>query len=65
MTVLRIAALVLAAEVCRMAAQAPGFEVASVKPVNPAAGPHGTSLMINHGRLNFEAAELRQIVGLA
>jgi uncharacterized protein (TIGR03435 family) len=41
------------------------FEVASVKPVNPPAGPHVVSLIINHGRLNIEAAELRQIVGLA
>jgi hypothetical protein len=48
-----------------VAAQVPSFEVASVKPVNPPAGPHVVSLIINHGRLNIEAAELRQIVGLA
>ena len=47
------------------AAQVSSFEVASVKPVNPPAGPHVVSLIINHGRLNIEAAELRQIVGLA
>jgi uncharacterized protein (TIGR03435 family) len=41
------------------------FDVASVKPVNPPAGPHVVSLIINHGRLNIEAAELRQIVGQA
>jgi uncharacterized protein (TIGR03435 family) len=46
-------------------AQVSSFEVASVKPVNPLAGPHVVSLIINHGRLNIEAAELRQIVGLA
>jgi uncharacterized protein (TIGR03435 family) len=45
--------------------QAPTFEVASVRAVNPPAGPHVVSLLINHGRLNIEAAELRQIVGLA
>src|SRR3954453_654350 len=58
MTKLWIAALAVAA-------QASSFEVASVKPVNPPAGPHVVSLIINHGRLNIEAAELRQIVGLA
>src|SRR5262245_13496602 len=46
-------------------AHASTFEVASVKPVNPPAGPHLVSLIINHDRLNIEAAELRQIVGLA
>jgi uncharacterized protein (TIGR03435 family) len=48
-----------------VAAQVSSFEVASVKAVNPPAGPHVVSLIINHGRLNVEAAELRQIVGLA
>ena len=48
-----------------VAAQVSSFEVASVKPVNPPAGPHVVSLIINHGRLNIEAAELRQIVGQA
>lgn len=48
-----------------LAAQVSSFEVASVKPVNPPAGPHVVSLIINHGRLDIEAAELRQIVGLA
>jgi uncharacterized protein (TIGR03435 family) len=46
-------------------AQVTSFEVASVKPVIPLAGPHVVSLIINHGRLNIEAAELRQIVGQA
>lgn len=46
-------------------AQASSFEVASVKPVIPPAGPHVVSLNVNHGKLNIEAAELRQIVGLA
>ena len=58
MTTLWIAGLALAAQVS-------SFEVASVKPVKPPAGPHVVSLIINHGRLNIEAAELRQIVGLA
>jgi uncharacterized protein (TIGR03435 family) len=62
---LRIAALAVAAQVYSFAAQLPSFEVASVKPVNPPAGPHVVSLIINHGRLNIEAAELRQIVGQA
>lgn len=48
-----------------VAAQVSSFDVASVKPVNPPAGPHVVSLIINHERLNIEAAELRQIVGLA
>ena len=46
-------------------AQASTFEVASVKPVNPPAGTHVVSLLINHDRLKIEAVELRQIVGLA
>jgi uncharacterized protein (TIGR03435 family) len=60
-----IAALAVAAQVSSVAAQVSSFEVASVKPVNPPAGPHVVSLIVNHGRLNIEAAELRQIVGLA
>jgi uncharacterized protein (TIGR03435 family) len=48
-----------------VAAQVSSFDVASVKPVNPPAGPHVVSLIINHDRLNIEAAELRQIVGQA
>lgn len=60
-----IARLALAAQASSFAAQVSGFEVASVKPVNPPAGPHVVSLIINHGRLNIEAAELRQIVGQA
>jgi uncharacterized protein (TIGR03435 family) len=55
----------LAATTHVLAAQPASFEVASVKAVNPPAGPHVVSLIINHGRLNVEAAELRQIVGLA
>ena len=64
-TTLWIAGLALAAQVSNFAAQVSSFEVASVKPVNPPAGPHVVSLIINHGRLNIEAAELRQIVGQA
>jgi uncharacterized protein (TIGR03435 family) len=60
-----IAALAVVAPVSCFTAQLPGFEVASVKPVKPPAGDHVVSLIINHGRLNVEAAELRQIVGLA
>jgi len=60
-----IAALVLAAHASSLAAQGSGFEVASIKPVNPPAGPHVVSLLIDHGTLHIEAAELRQIVGLA
>ena len=64
MMTLWIAALAVAAQI-RFAAQVSSFEVASVKPVNPPAGPHVVSLIVNHGRLTIEAAELRQIVGLA
>jgi uncharacterized protein (TIGR03435 family) len=60
-----IVRLAVAAQISGFAAQVPSFEVASVKPVSPPAGPHVVSLVINHGRLNIEAAELRQIVGLA
>jgi uncharacterized protein (TIGR03435 family) len=60
-----IIGLAVAAQVSSFAAQVSSFEVASVKPVDPPAGPHVVSLIINHGRLNIEAAELRQIVGLA
>jgi uncharacterized protein (TIGR03435 family) len=65
MLTLWIAALTLAGQVSSFAAQVSSFEIASVKPVNPPAGPHVVSLIINHGKLNIEAAELRQIVGLA
>jgi uncharacterized protein (TIGR03435 family) len=60
-----IAGLAVAVQVSSFAAQISSFEVASVKPVDPPAGPHVVSLIINHGRLTIEAAELRQIVGLA
>jgi uncharacterized protein (TIGR03435 family) len=60
-----IAGLAVAAQLSSYAAQVSSFEVASVKPVNPAAGPHVVSLIVNHGKLTIEAAELRQIVGLA
>ena len=60
-----IAGLALVAQASSSAAQVSSFEVASVKQVNPLAGPHAVSLIINHGRLTIEAAELRQIVGLA
>jgi uncharacterized protein (TIGR03435 family) len=65
MVTLWIAGLAVAAQVYGFAAQVSSFEGASVKSVNPPAGPHVVSLIINHGRLNIEAAELRQIVGLA
>src|SRR2546423_618386 len=58
-------AMTLWIAILALAAQASSFEVASVKPVNPPAGPHVVSLNINHGILKIEAAELRQIVGLA
>jgi len=45
--------------------QQPEFEVASVKAVEHPAPPHLVTLIINHGRLNIVAAELRQMVGLA
>jgi len=65
MMALWIAGLAVAAQVSSFATQVSSFEVGSVKPVNPPAGPHVVSLIINHGRLNIEAAELRQIIGLA
>src|SRR6476620_1620717 len=65
MVTLWFAAWAVAAQVSSFAAQVSSFEVASVKPITPPAGPHVVSLIINHGRLNIEAAELRQIVGLA
>jgi uncharacterized protein (TIGR03435 family) len=65
MMTLWIVAVAIAAQVSSLSPQVSSFEVASVKPVNPPAGPHVVSLIINHGRLNIEAAELRQIVGLA
>jgi uncharacterized protein (TIGR03435 family) len=65
MMTLWIAGLAVAAQISSFAAQVSSFEVASVKPVNPPAGPHVVSLIINHEKLNIEAAELRQIVGLA
>jgi len=65
MMALLIAGLAVAAQLSGLAAQASSFEVASVKTVDPPAGSHVVSLIVNHGRLNIEAAELRQIVGLA
>src|SRR5689334_8924760 len=65
MMTLWIAAWAVAAQVSAFAAQVSSFGLASVKPIDPPAGPHVVSLIINHGRLNIEAAELRQIVGLA
>jgi uncharacterized protein (TIGR03435 family) len=65
MLALWIARLAITAQAASFAAQISSFEVASVKPVNPPAGAHVVSLVMNHGRLNIEAAELRQIVGLA
>jgi hypothetical protein len=65
MMTLRIATLAVIARLSCFATQVSSFEVASVKPVNPPAGPHVVSLIINHWKLNVEAAELRQIVGLS
>jgi hypothetical protein len=59
------AGLAVVAQISLFGAQVSTFDVASVKSGNPLAGPHVVSLIINHGRLNIEAAELRQIVGLA
>lgn len=61
MAKVRVARVALVALVARASI----FEVASVRPVNPPAGPHVVSLNINHGTLKIDAAELRQIVGLA
>lgn len=43
----------------------PQFDVASVKLVTHPVAPHGVGLLINHGKLTMEAAQLRQIIGLA
>jgi uncharacterized protein (TIGR03435 family) len=43
----------------------PQFDVASVKLVNHPVPPHGVSLIIEHGKLTVDAAQLRQIIGLA
>ena len=37
-------------------AQPPQFDVASVKLVKGPVAPHGVSLLINHGKLNMDAA---------
>src|SRR5258707_1302524 len=58
-------AIVFTAKPVRAQTVTPGqFEVASVKPVEQPVGPHGVSLEINHGRVTFSAATLRQIIGL-
>jgi uncharacterized protein (TIGR03435 family) len=41
------------------------FEVASVKLVDHPVAPHGVALIIKHGTLTMDAAQLRQIIGLA
>jgi uncharacterized protein (TIGR03435 family) len=43
----------------------PEFEVASVKFLPEPAPPHGVSLNISHGKASLDAAQLRQIIGLA
>jgi uncharacterized protein (TIGR03435 family) len=43
----------------------PSFDVASVKPVMRTVVPHAVSLNINHGTVTFDAAALRQIIGLS
>ena len=57
--------MALAASVVAPAAQAPQFDVASVKLVKGPVAPHGVGLLINHGKLTIEAGQLRQIIGLA
>jgi len=49
----------------RAEAQALEFEVATVKRITGEVRPHPVALLINHGRLDIEAATLRQVVGLA
>ena len=56
---------VLLVAVSLAAAWARDFEVASVKAVDHPVVPHAVSLIINHERLNIDAAALRQIIGLA
>jgi uncharacterized protein (TIGR03435 family) len=41
------------------------FEVASVRPSQPGQGPHGSPLVISHGRVTLDDANLRQIIGHA
>jgi uncharacterized protein (TIGR03435 family) len=41
------------------------FDVASVKPVRRTVVAHAVSLSINHGTVTFDAAALRQIIGLS
>ncbi|HEY6347557.1 MAG TPA: TIGR03435 family protein [Bryobacteraceae bacterium] len=41
------------------------FEVASVRPAKHGQGPHGTPLVVNHGRVTLDDASLRQIIGHA
>ena len=43
-------------------AQAPQFEVATIKLRDPRMGSHAVSLRIDHGRASMEGATLRQII---
>jgi uncharacterized protein (TIGR03435 family) len=55
----------LAASSVALQAQAPQFDVASVKLVTRPVAPHGVGLLISHGKLTVDAGQLRQIIGLA
>ncbi len=60
-----LAALAAVLGLAQTAAPPLEFDVASVKPVNHPVPPHAVSLNINHGRVTFDAAALRQIIGLS
>jgi len=60
-----LAALAAVFGLAQTAAPPLEFDVASVKPVNHSVAPHAVALNINHGRITFDAAALRQIIGLS
>jgi uncharacterized protein (TIGR03435 family) len=62
---LLLTAVTVAALAESIQAQAPEFEVASVKPVVREVPNHPVGLRIHHGTLNVDDARLRQIIGLA
>jgi uncharacterized protein (TIGR03435 family) len=57
--------MLLAATILAANLWAREFEVASVKAVDHPVAAHAVSLIINHERLNIDAAALRQVIGLA
>src|SRR5258708_36847225 len=61
----RIAVLLAVVAVPLAISQAAEFEVASVRLVKRAVGPHAVGLRPSHGRITIEAATLRQMIGLA